>query len=108
MFEPMNSRRTRRAPSPLVGEGWGEGFVGNVRGSTPHPAAISSLCSALAADLSHRKSGLPDLRTIVPNPGKPGFGGRGGPSMLRRYHSPTPSTLYQAFLSPGTRAVAGD
>jgi hypothetical protein len=35
-----------------------------------HPAANSSLCSALAADPSHRKSGLPDLRTMVPKPGQ--------------------------------------
>ena len=41
---------------------------------TPHPPSLRSACSGT---LSHRKSGLPDLRNIVRNPGKPGFRGRG-------------------------------
>ena len=82
MFGPMNSRRTRWAPSPLVGESWGEGLVGKASvARPPHPAAISSLCSALAADLSHK--------------------GRGEPSMLRRYHCPTPSAPVSGISESG-------
>jgi hypothetical protein len=42
-----------------MGEGWGEGLLGKkrLRLETPHPAVIASLCSALAADLSHKVLG---------------------------------------------------
>jgi hypothetical protein len=40
---------------------------------TPHPPAVA----ALRRSTSHRKSGLPDLRSVVRNRGKPRLRGGG-------------------------------
>jgi branched-chain amino acid transport system permease protein len=61
--------QTRSAPSPLVGEGGEGGGAGSDAG-----ARVSGPPSPTPP---HRKSGLPDLRTQMPNPGEPGFGGEG-------------------------------
>src|SRR5436190_17771487 len=70
------AQRIRRAPSPLVGEGWGGGSLllrDGVHQQRPPPLTPP-----------HRKSGLPDLRNMVPHPGKPGLGGEGNrPSVWR-------------------------
>src|SRR5271166_105106 len=43
----MNSRRTRWAPSPLVGEGWGEGLVGKRLRFSPLTRPPSLRCAQL-------------------------------------------------------------
>ena len=60
-------------PPPLRGR-VGEGGKPQIQ-SLPPPPSLS---------LPRRKSGLPDLRTTMRNPGKPGFrGGGNGVEMLR-------------------------
>src|SRR6266436_1271592 len=56
----------------------------------------------------HRKSGLPDLRTILRNPGKPGFRGEGNTSTLWHGCVPTSSkrALTRALPPPGPLLLA--
>ena len=88
----MDNRRPRAAalsiPSPLAGEGQGGGCraprrLGLHNGDSDlllrqehlHQTPILELPPSPA--LPHRKSGLPDLRKIKHNPGKPGLWGGG-------------------------------
>ena len=99
----MNSRRTRWAPSPLVGEGWGEGLVGKrLRFSPPHPAAFASLGSALRPTSPTASRACPTCAPwcrIRASPGSVGEVDRAccAVTALQRLR-----LLYQAFLSPGT------
>src|SRR5882757_9003454 len=63
-------------PTPLAGEGQGGGSNKH-RNSPP-----------LSPTLPQRKSGLPDLRRLDRNPGKPGLRGGGSPPSSRRGHRP--------------------
>jgi hypothetical protein len=58
---PAQRRKLGLLPPPLAGEGWGEGDLAR---TFVHAPSLS---------LPRRKSGLPDLRKIAQNPGKPGF-----------------------------------
>jgi hypothetical protein len=92
------SRRKRAAatPSPVVGEGGGaDSNVGLPVSGPPPPTP------------PHRKSGLPDLRTLMPNPGKPGFGGEGSTPSAKQDCDPNESET-AARAGPATSEISFD
>src|SRR5271165_1959130 len=86
MFEPINSRRTRWAPSPLMGEGWGEGLVGKASVARPLTRPPSLRCAQLWRPTSPTRGEVDRACCAV--------------TTLQRLR-----LLYQAFLSPGTRII---
>src|SRR5258708_11255185 len=76
----QSATSTALFPSPL----WG-GVRGGGR-AVVHSDAFSITATPLPT-LPHRKSGLPDLRTLTRNPGKPGLRGGGSAGAERVAYS---------------------
>src|SRR5436305_11910756 len=80
-------------PSLLVGEGWGGGSL--------LPRAVPQQLRPPPLTPPHPKSGLPDLRVVMRNSGKPEFRGEGNVLIL------WDETLERPRATPGQGRVAG-